>query len=162
MKTLGDLAKRMHEYAVDLPKEVNRVAVACAEVILYDLVKKTPVDTSNALSNWVISLGTLNGEEIGPHFTGSKGSTYIQSSNAAFLVGTLELKEKVQGQNIFISNSVEYITDLNNGTSKQEPAGFVHRAFLLGEIQVKNWRMFESVGTAPGTITKWIPKGRRQ
>lgn len=152
----------MHDYAVDLPKEVNRVAVACAEVILYDLVKKTPVDTSNALSNWVISVGSLNGEEIGPYYPGKHGSTAVQSSNAAFLVGTLDLKEKKQGQDIFISNSVDYIIKLDGGSSLQEPKGFVNRAFLLGEIQVKNWRMFESVGSAPATTTKWIPKGRRQ
>lgn len=162
MKTLGDLAKRMHEYAVDLPKEVNRVAVACAEVILYDLVKKTPVDTSNALSNWVVSIDVLNGREIEPYYFGSAGSTFIQSSNAAYLVGKEELISKKPGQAILISNSVDYIVDLNEGKSKQEPAGFVHRAALIGELTVKDWRMFESVGSAPATTTKWIPKGRRQ
>lgn len=161
MKNLGDLAKSMAKFAVDLPQEVNRLSIACGETVLFDLVKKTPVDTSNALSNWVISLGTLSGQEIEPYFFGSKGSTCIQSSNTAFNIGKDELRMKKQGQNIFISNSVDYIVDLNNGTSKQEPAGFVHRATILGKIEVNGWKLFTSVGSAPGTVTKWIPRGRR-
>lgn len=161
MKNLGDLAKSMAKLAEDLPLEVNRLSIACAETVLFDLVKKTPVDTSNALSNWVISLGTLSGQEIEPYFFGSKGSTYIQSSNTAFNIGKDELRMKKQGQNIFISNNVDYIVDLNNGTSKQEPAGFVYRAALLGKIEVNGWKMFVSNGSAPGTVTKWIPRGRR-
>lgn len=151
----------MAKLAGDLPLEVNRLSIACAETVLFDLVKKTPVDTSNALSNWVISLGSLSGREIGPYFYGEKGSTYQQSYNYAYNIGKDELRMKKPNEPIFISNSVDYIVDLNNGKSQQEPAGFVHRAAILGKIEVNNWKMFVSNGSAPGTVTKWIPRGRR-
>lgn len=157
MKNLGDLAKSMAKLAVNLPIEVNRLSIACAETILFDLVKKTPVDTSNALSNWIVSLGSIYGREIPPHFYGSMGSTYNESSNMAYQLGKNALQEKFSGESIFISNSVDYIVDLNNGTSKQEPAGFVYRAYLLGKLEVDRWRLFSSVGSAPGTGTTKIP-----
>ena len=48
------------------------------------------------------------------------------------------LTDKSPGQAFYISNLAEHIVDLNNGTSKQEPAGFAERAVRKGELYVSS------------------------
>ena len=73
-KTLLDLANSLEQRAAKLDSEACRVAVSTAETILGDLVYKTPVDTSQALSNWQVSLGSPIDNKIPPYFPGEGGS----------------------------------------------------------------------------------------
>jgi len=141
MKTLADLADKMKKTAANLNLEVSRCTIEAARVIHHNLTEATPVDTSTALSNWDISVGTLNGERHEAWFYGKKGSTKLRSMNAANIEADVRLKTKKANQSIFISNSVDYIKNLNDGSSKQEPAGFVERAILLGRKSVQNFKM---------------------
>jgi hypothetical protein len=162
MSTLLTLAKNLDKLATDISLEANRLAIAVGKSVLLDLVKKTPVDTSNALSNWIVSLGKINDLEPGPYYLGSRGSTFVASSNAAYEVGSKELDGKRPGETIFISNSTDYIEKLDSGSSQQEPAGFVYRAVVLGRTIIGQWVWFGSNSGLVGTSTaKWIPKGRR-
>lgn len=140
MGTLLDLAKRMERVAAGLQSEASRCAVGVAVAVHHNLTDVTPVDTSTALSNWDVSLGGLSGEFHEPYFMGKKGSTELASERAANAKALEDLKNKKPGESIFISNSTPYIKDLNNGTSKQEPAGFVHRAVLVGRLAVKKFK----------------------
>lgn len=132
MTTLNELADKLEKKAAKLDKEASRLAVKTAETILGDLVQVTPVDTSQALSNWQVNLGSPVSSSIGPYFPGEKGSTQSSSANAALAEGRAALKAKRPKQAIYISNVLPYIGRLNEGSSKQAPAGFVERAVLLG------------------------------
>ena len=138
MATLGKLASRLEEKLVKLNEFNNRRAQNVAEAIVTDLIYVTPVDKSVALSNWQISLNEKPVEQLPAYFSGKKGSTANESSSAALAAALQKLGEKKPGETIYISNLTPYIVDLNNGTSKQEPKGFVERAIVVGRAAASN------------------------
>jgi hypothetical protein len=131
-RTLADLANDLKARADNLPKATTNARAKIAFAIIKNLIQVTPVDTSNALSNWQISLGQPAQNARGPYVPGYLGYT-AAASQAQAIAAAQAMLEKVQpGQSIWISNLAPYIVDLNNGSSKQAPAGFVERAQLIG------------------------------
>lgn len=141
MATLLDLAHRMKETASLLKSEASRCAVEVAVRIETNLANVTPVDTSNALSNWQVALNDPEMSEIYPYVPGYKGSSQPQSTAMAIAKAKDVLKNKKPGETIFISNNAPYIIDLNNGSSKQASAGFVERAVLVGKLTAKRFKI---------------------
>ena len=80
----------------------------------------TPVDTGWARANWLVNVGTPFLAAIGSPDAVPPTGTGV-GSIAAYKLG--------MGK-VFISNNVPYITRLNEGWSKQAPAGFVQAAIL--------------------------------
>lgn len=119
------------------PNELKKkVAIA----IVTDLIAQTPVDSSKALSNWVIGLGAPNRDKLDPYFFGDRGSTQETSGAVALSVARATIARAAPGQPIFISNNLPYIRRLNDGHSTQAPAGFVERAELIGGKIIRNER----------------------
>lgn len=141
MGDLHTLASKFEKLAADLESEVSRCAVEVAQDIHFALVTGTPVDTSNALSNWHIRLDAPMLEEIEPYVAGIKGSTRGVSMGAAIQEGRAALASKRYGQPIFISNNTPYIGDLERGTSKQAPSGFLQQSILIGRRKIKSFKM---------------------
>jgi hypothetical protein len=140
-KTLLDLAERMEKIAKALPKAASDLAVETALAIVGDLSFKTPVDTSKALSNWIVTLGAASGDKISPHYPGKGGSTQKASAETNLALAKAVLKHKKPGQPIFITNNLPYIRRLNNGYSGQQPAGFVERSVLIGRRKKANFKL---------------------
>ena len=136
-KTLFDLAKSLEKRAAELPTKVSGVAVSAALAIIDDLSKVTPVDTSQAVSNWQVSLGSKTSSKLPPHLPGERGSTKSPSSKQTREKARIVLQSKRPGVTIFISNVLPYIRRLNDGYSKQAPAGFVERSRLIGKKTIK-------------------------
>lgn len=137
-KTLLDLAESLEKRAARLDEQASGVAVSVALAIVDNLTVVTPVDTSKAISNWQVTLGSPSAGEIPAHVEGFAGSTYTASGQAARNLARFDLQQKRPGVRIWISNAAPYIGELNNGSSKQEPAGFVERALIIGRNVVKN------------------------
>ncbi len=131
-KTLLDLANSLERRVAKLDEEASKAAVKVALTIIGDLVYVTPVDTSQALSNWQASLNSPVDSKIPPHFPGQQGSTQKASASAALEAARSVLSGKKPGDKIYISNVLPYIRRLNDGYSAQAPAGFVERAVLVG------------------------------
>lgn len=131
-KNLLDLAKRFEA----LPTKVGEAAVALKReiviAIVTDLAYKTPVDTSQALSNWDVSTGQPITAKHGPHVPGIAGST--QSTSAAETVAQAIAAAALfrTNETSYIANNQPYIRRLNDGYSAQAPAGFAQRAVLIG------------------------------
>ncbi len=136
MNTLLGLATRMEKMANEIEFKLSDVAVHVALYIVGDLAYKTPVDTSNALSNWQVTLSTPASSEISPYYAGSEGSTQLASASETFDVAYNVLASKKPGEAIYISNLADYINKLNEGSSAQRPAGFVERATAVGRLQI--------------------------
>jgi hypothetical protein len=136
-KTLFDLANSLEKRAANLPLKVSGVAVSTAFAIIDDLSKVTPVDTSQAVSNWQVALGGKVGSKIPPHYPGEAGSTKAASSKQTREKARNVLQSKRPGVTIFISNVLPYIRRLNDGYSNQAPAGFVERSRLIGVKHIK-------------------------
>jgi len=106
----------------------------------------TPVDTGWARSNWIPRVGEPQLEPVGSRPTGkeenlpvTRGATGRPRYSLVDFGPQIDGREQVTGykidveagaQHVFVSNNVPYIGDLNDGSSKQAPAGFVERAIV--------------------------------
>lgn len=133
----GLLQRRLNRFK----KKLNKATIKIAVIILKDLVFVTPVDTSRALSNWQVRILQGATTEISPYSLGQRGSTKSASAVAALQTGQTILNIRSFGKEIYISNLLDYIADLNRGSSRQQPAGFVERAVLIGRVQASRIRV---------------------
>lgn len=138
MATLEDLAVRMRDYAKAIPANANEVKKRVARTIINDLIYVTPVDTSNALSKWKASTSEVTDATFQPYYLGAHGSTRDQSAQEAVSDANVIIDGLQPGQPVFIGNAAPYIRRLDDGYSKQAPAGFVARAVLIGRKLLEN------------------------
>lgn len=100
--------------------QVNKLALA----IQLKLLQVTPVDTAQAISNWILSLSSPSDEFIHPYSPGQYGSTRQVNIGQAYNVAMAAISDRRPNQTIYIVNSAPYIVKLNNGSSTQAPSGF--------------------------------------
>lgn len=136
-KTLLDLAKRLDKMPTQIEQAANKVKVDCVKAIDRDLVPHTPVDVTTAVSNWQPGVGAKPSFELPAIVPGEYGSTAPESRREAIAHVDRALADVAPGQSFFLSNLTDYIVRLNNGSSRQEPAGFVERALLIGHKYIR-------------------------
>ena len=114
-------------------RAVERLAERAVTKITLDvtanLVETTPVDTGWARANWVPSIGQpfiadLATVSEAPTASDAAGAA---SEQGAAVVGVAARYRLLMGRT-FVTNNVTYITELNDGKSRQAPAAFVQRA----------------------------------
>lgn len=133
MADLRDLANRLTDMSrTGFDAQANQVKIKVVTEIVRYLVRTTPVDTSQALSNWQVTLGVASAHRIPPIIPGKHGSTYELSADQAIEFAIAVAKTAKPGQSVWISNKLPYIRRLNDGYSSQAPAGFVEAAQLIG------------------------------
>lgn len=122
--SLKQFAVRMRGQAAKIPDRADQITRQVALAADRTVVLATPVDTGRARANWQATLGApaVGTVDSAPGKTASVGTT--TSRNAGVIAGY------TGGPNaaIFLTNNLPYIVPLNNGHSKQAPAGFVERA----------------------------------
>lgn len=138
---LFDLAASFDAKAAAVEAQASKAAVEVALAIIDDLVYVTPVDTSQAISNWNVNLGSSVVGTHGPYYPGMFGSTHHQSAQEAIAQAKAALANKKPGVPIYITNNLSYIRKLNDGSSKQAPAGFVERSVIVGRNILKNFKL---------------------
>lgn len=137
MADLRKLAESLNRYADVIEEAPNKVASSVALLLVDGLTTDTPVDTSKAISNWLLSLDDPVFIELDAYFEGLRGSTATASKAEAVSFAESKLKNKKPGQDIFIANNAPYIRDLNDGSSAQAPALFIERRAFLVRQQIK-------------------------
>ena len=109
----------------------DALSVAVRETMLIAhqrLTAATPVDTTHAASNWLLSIsrpnfaiaGSRQNVDWGPYHAG-------RDLIAAY---------HVRMGKIYLRNNVPYIRALNNGHSQQAPPGFVQKALAGGATRM--------------------------
>lgn len=130
-RTLLDFAKSLDRRAAAVSDfgsaRSKRITMAVIKYLAYN----TPVDTSRALSNWLVTVGERAMAARGAFFVGSAGSTQSASAQNTILFAQAALENKKPGESIYISNLLPYIRKLNDGTHSTQPGGFVEVAHLL-------------------------------
>jgi hypothetical protein len=111
----------------------NEMVRDIVRVIDADLVEHTPVDVTTAVSNWQPGINGAPDFELPAIVPGKAGSTAGASRSEAIAHVERALSEKRPGEAFFLSNVAPHIGFLNDGSSKQEPAGFVERGVRQGE-----------------------------
>lgn len=140
---LRTMASNLRKRADVIPVQANELKKKVVRTIVNDLAHVTPVDTTEAISNWQLGIGTRPESEIAPHFPGKHGSTFAASSSETIAIAERELTAAKPGQPVYTSNVLRYIGFLNDGSSAQEPAGFVERAVLLGRKITSSFKFFK-------------------
>lgn len=134
MAGLAELSKLCN----GLPDRIVRAAcdlkVRVTQTMADDLIEHTPVDTSEAESNWQASLGGPPAAALPAIVPGSRGSTAEESATEARAHVARALADTKPGEVVYLSNLAPYIEDLNVGSSSQEPAGFFERGVRKGEL----------------------------
>lgn len=115
---------------------------------LHDAVAdSTPYDTGRAISSWNISENEPNGDTTPPLAavrhgrTGAlisgatEGSSPLTKSQALIVAKNTQQSISENPNLIFIANGLDYIEGLNDGNSKQAPAGFVEAIFSQDNVE---------------------------
>lgn len=137
MANLSDLANRLNKLANTIEAAPSKVAAEIALILVDELTDRTPVDTSKAISNWLVSLEDPVLVDLDAYFEGLQGSTFKASKNEVIAFAKSKLAAKTPGEEIFISNSAPYIRDLENGSSAQAPVGFTKQSAMIARGKVK-------------------------
>lgn len=115
----------------EVTRFVNEAMRARGLQALAALKETTPVDTGRARNSWTL---TATSTEFRDAKTGN-----INSISPTMLSPVSEVKE----EQLYITNGVNYIKRLNEGSSKQAPARFVERAIsryfnIVGIVYLEN------------------------
>ena len=123
------------------------------------IVDRTPIDTGRAKASWRLNPGSADGsveplfENKRNHVTGkiieAAGADEhpLFAGQAAAVARAQQQKIPVGAQKIVISNNLDYIEKLENGTSQQAPGGMV--AVTVTQDAVEQMFNDELVGPNP-------------
>lgn len=136
MATLRALAARLNKLADNADTFADNAKARVALAIVKQLVSDTPVDTSRALSNWRVGTGSTP-PPIPPYITGSQGSSAAASAAQAIAAAETAIAANKSADVLVIFNAVPYIRRLNEGSSRQAPAGFIEKAVLAGRLAAR-------------------------
>lgn len=108
----------------DLSQQIDKDIGKTAINTLNFLIADTPKKTGHAASNWIASVGKPFTRVVGSPSNVNKS---YQSASRARLG-----QYRSKSGEIYISNNVDYINDLNAGYSRKARAGFVEAALARG------------------------------
>ena len=103
------------------------------------------MDTGRARSNWIASVNTPSRKEVEAYAPGEDlGSGEMANAQRALDQAATTIAQVRQGDTIWISNNLAYIQRLDDGYSKQAPAGFVDRAVVVAVAKIRGVRILSS------------------
>lgn len=111
-------AKALEQLGEHVTGSVEKVIRKACIDLYRKIVERCPVDTGRAKSNWMISTTVHDGTVGGEEFTANEIISIIESEISDF---SFDIHDDV----VIIYNNLEYIEQLENGTSTQAPAGMV-------------------------------------
>lgn len=126
-KTLGALSRAFSSAASTLRADVNKIKQETAKYAVQRLIYETPVDTSQALSNWSVNLSVGRSDVWRAYFVGENGTTYNISASTALGAAYLQIARSKYGTALVLYNNISYINKLNAGASKQAGANYVDK-----------------------------------
>jgi hypothetical protein len=106
--------------------------------VLTELVMHTPIDTGRAKSNWIVGVNSLGAGPIPAHDPGVLGSTFNENAQQAIADGAQEIARVTFRDTVNVTNNLDYIRKLNDGSSQQAPAGFVEDAVVTAVHAIPN------------------------
>lgn len=141
----GEFSRRMEFRADELGDNVDKLIRKIGIVADQAIVFATPVDKGVARSNWVVSLDRAFEGTI-PAYAPGEGLGVGEAANAqaAIQQALAVIASRRPGQSIVIANNLPYIEPLNQGSSRQAPAGFVGIGVRQAAVAVAGTRVLPS------------------
>lgn len=125
---LKKFAQLMEGRATLLVTNANELKKDVAETFVTAVAQTTPVDVGTAISNWQIGLGDAPTSVLSAQDPGVKGSTWGANVRGTLADATMRIDTALPGEAIHVTNNLDYIVDLEDGTSPQAPRGMVDQA----------------------------------
>lgn len=142
MTTMRGFSKRIREIAVGVETNANSVVRKTVITVASAVALRTPVDTGRARANWRTNIGGPLVTPVESFPRGKDGSTGASAAGQAISDATTKMGQyKESGTPVFISNNLPYIGRLNEGSSKQAPAGFIESAIAAGLNAIRKARL---------------------
>ena len=134
---LNDLGSFLERQVDAVKEDASKRVVSTTLGMVKELTLTTPVDTSQALSNWQVSVGEPPIPVVlGPAAPGSHGSTQMLSALATQMLASVILTGRKFGKTVYLYNNADYIMKLERGKSKQNSA-FIATAVANGRAKIK-------------------------
>lgn len=123
---LSEIKLRIKDINADIPKLVSQAVRKITLDIDRNLTLATPVDTGRARANWQVTIskpasGVIDFDGGGDN-NANKSAASAYSTNQTITALSAKMPEYPI---VYITNNLDYIQRLNNGTSEQAPANFV-------------------------------------
>lgn len=154
-KDLHYLGNIMPKYAQAVADDAARFEQELALSVLAAVAKGTPVDVGTARSNWQLTIGSMAQglrAAFSPYASRwrkpyGQGGSISEGQNQAGVVWSAAglLKGRKADQAIYITNNSPYIEVLNQGHSKQAPAGFIEAGIQSGTASVVTLFRFTAI-----------------
>lgn len=125
MNDFATFEKQLDRFVKNAERAVEEVVKGVAEVTRDRVAAKSPVRTGRFRASW-------NAQANFPDFS-TKGEDYFDPGGAV-AAGNVNLEGFQIGGEIYVSNSVHYGFELNMGSSRQAPAGFVETTAVEVEL----------------------------
>lgn len=132
MKKTQSMAELITHMERTVSQMIAEATLAVHGILVDNPPTGTPVDTGWASSNWWMAVGNKPQGNDGQE--GDPGAAIAQRQ-----IGLSEVLayDFTSGKTIWITDHVPYIGKLNEGGSRQSPAGFVEAAIDAGIMSVK-------------------------
>jgi hypothetical protein len=99
----------------ELPREILKFKKVIGLELLTSVVMRTPVKTGRARAGWNVTR-TRPSRAV-------NNERYDKDGGATISRGAAHVSKSAEGEHIYITNNVHYITTLDTGTSDQAPEG---------------------------------------
>lgn len=112
---MSDFMRAIDKFIAKANGNVDQVIRQTVVLTAQGLVQRTPVDTGRARANWILGVGNI---DLTTSNRTDKGGGSTVSRVAAEVASA-------RGRVFYITNALPYIQRLEDGWSKQAPAGMV-------------------------------------
>lgn len=142
MSDLRQFARNMRKRGQDIVLNSNRLKKRAAQVVANSVAQNMPIDTGRAVSNTIVSLGAPEDRILEEaRYPGKQRATASVNQAAAIAHASDVISRALPEQEVWLSNNLDYVVDLNNGSSPQAPAGFLERAVLEGRAVIRTGKI---------------------
>lgn len=129
----ASLAASLRGKALRVGINTDKAVRIVASKILDKVVRTTPVDTGAARGNWEVHV-----DASPPELTPDKNRTDPDAGSTVAKGQAVINGARRPGQTVWISNGLEYIVLLDQGSSAQAPAGMTAMAIQAGRNAASN------------------------
>lgn len=142
MADFHSLGRTLTVYAAQVGRHPQATQRKATKALARELILGTPVDVGTARSNWQV--GTTPGASPrGAYAPGSKlGIGEGQNAAAAIAAAYAAVDATPTGADLYVSNPLDYIDELDKGHSRQAPPGLVKRALAVARQEVRRIKIF--------------------
>ena len=128
-----------------LTKGTEDAIKQASQAAVNEAVLRTPVKTGKTIASWKVGLGKVDrGTRAAPN-TGDRETNRNTGAAESLIDAANRISAWKYNQhgNIYISNGVDYADDLDNGSSRQAPAGMSAFAIKAAQAVLRKVRLLK-------------------